>query len=96
MLAFGKYPRWSFNAKTNTISYMYIRVRVATSAKKESCESNAKDSFLVSVKEPAEQNLANKRVLELIGAYFGVNHKQIRIISGHHSPGKILSIPDVK
>lgn len=73
---------------------MYIRVRVAAGAKKESLEQTSEDSFLVSVKDPAEQNLANRRVLELVAAHFGANAKQIRIISGHHSPGKILSVPD--
>lgn len=73
---------------------MYIRVRVAAGAKKESFERVSEDSFLVSVKDPAEQNLANRRVLELVAAHFGINAKQVRIISGHHSPGKILSIPD--
>lgn len=73
---------------------MYIRVRVIADAKKESFAQTAEDSFLISVKLPAEQNLANKRVLELVALHFGVAPKQIRIISGHHSPGKILSIPD--
>lgn len=73
---------------------MYIRVRVAAGAKKESLEKVSEDSFLVSVKDPAEQNLANKRILELVAAHFSVNQKQIRIISGHHSSGKILSVPD--
>ena len=73
---------------------MYIRVRVAAGAKKESFAMSAEDSFLVSVKEPAENNCANRRVLEIIAQHFGVEPKQIRIISGHHSPGKILSSPD--
>ncbi|MBI5400832.1 MAG: DUF167 domain-containing protein [Candidatus Yonathbacteria bacterium] len=75
---------------------MYIRIRVSAGAKKESFAQTAGDSFLVSVKMPAEQNLANKRVLELVAEHFAINPKQIRIISGHHSPGKILSIPDGK
>lgn len=73
---------------------MYIRVRVTAGAKKESFRKDSEDSFLISVKEPAEQNLANRRVLELIALHFGINAKQIRIISGHHAPGKILSLPD--
>lgn len=73
---------------------MYIRVRVKADAKREDLVVKSEDSFLVSVKEPAEQNRANERVLELIAAHYGINPKQIRIISGHHAPGKILSIPD--
>jgi uncharacterized protein YggU (UPF0235/DUF167 family) len=73
---------------------MYIRVRVAADVKKESFVQTADDSFLVSVKEEAMGNRANVRVLELVAAHFGINPKQIRIISGHHSPSKMLSIPD--
>lgn len=73
---------------------MYIRVRVSAGAKKESFKADSENSFLISVKQPAEQNLANKRVLELIALHYGLNPKQIRIISGHHAPGKILSLPD--
>ena len=73
---------------------MYIRVRVLADAKKESVKKLTKDSFAVAVKAPAEQNLANRRVLDLIAEHFNITPKQIRIISGHHAPGKILSIPD--
>lgn len=75
---------------------MYIRVRVSAGTKKEIFEQSSADSFLVSVKAPAEGNMANKRVLELVALHFGTESKQIRIISGHHSPGKILSVPDQK
>lgn len=73
---------------------MYIRVRVSAGAKRESFERVSEDSFLVSVKEPAEQNRANKRVLELVARHFDIEPKQVRIISGHHAPGKILAVPD--
>lgn len=73
---------------------MYIKVRVATSVKKESFTKVDNGSFLVSVKEPAEQNRANTRALELVATHFNILPKQIRIISGHHSPSKIFSIPE--
>ena len=73
---------------------MYIRIKAKAGAKKELFEKTSQDSFLVAVKEPAEGNRANKRILELVGAHFKVLPKQIRIIFGHHSTTKILSIPD--
>jgi len=73
---------------------MYIRIKAKAGSKKESFEKMPKDSFLVAVKEPAEGNRANKRILELVGTHLGISAKQIRIISGHHSTTKILSIPD--
>lgn len=74
---------------------MYIRVRVNAGAKKESFQKLKDDSFAVSVREPGEQNRANTRVLELIALHYGISPKQVRIISGAHSPGKLLSIPDI-
>lgn len=75
---------------------MYIRVSVSAGAKREVFKQVKNDSFLASVKEPAEQNRANTRVLELVADHFGILPKQIRIVSGHHSPSKIFSIPDEK
>ncbi len=61
-----------------------------TEQKKEIVEQEAPDHFEVSLKEPAERNLANSRVLEIFREKFpGV---AVRIISGHHSPSKILSV----
>ena len=59
--------------------------------KKESLTVSA-SRFDVSVKEKAERNQANARVIALIAAHFKVPVKQVRIVSGHHAPSKILSI----
>ena len=71
---------------------MYIRVKVYAGLKKESFKEKGKDSFEVAVKEPAERNLANNRVLELVADHYGVKKNKIRIISGHHHQSKILSL----
>jgi len=73
---------------------MYVKVRVIVGAKNEKFEKVSDTHFEISVKEKAQQNLANRRVVELIALHFGIPAKQIRIISGHHSPSKILSLPD--
>lgn len=73
---------------------MYIKVRVHAGAKKEEFLQESKTHFAIAVKEPAEQNLANRRVAELIALHCKVPAKQVRIISGHHSPSKIFSLPD--
>lgn len=71
---------------------MYIKVKVLTSAKKEEIIKKNKDTYIISVKEPAERNLANHRICNIIASLFEVNVKNIRIISGHQNPSKILSI----
>lgn len=73
---------------------MYLKVIVQTGAKKESIFKKTKDHFLVSVKEKAKQNLANKRVLEIIALYFGVPNGKVRIVNGHHHSHKLLVLEE--
>jgi uncharacterized protein YggU (UPF0235/DUF167 family) len=71
---------------------MYTRVRVVVSAKREGVEPLGKDQLKISVKEPAAQNLANRRVLELVARHFKLPANKVRLISGHRSPSKIFSV----
>jgi uncharacterized protein YggU (UPF0235/DUF167 family) len=71
---------------------MYIKVKVQAIAKKEQVKQKNKDTYMISVREPAERNLANKRVCEIVASLFNISIKNVRIISGHQSPSKILSI----
>ena len=73
---------------------MYIKIRVITGAKKESFKKISDDHVEISVKEEAKQNQANRRILELVRENFGLKSGRVRIISGHHSPSKIVSIDD--
>ncbi len=71
---------------------MYVRVRVTPSAKRERIERLSDDTFVVSVREPAARNLANTRVRELIANALSVPRGAVRIVSGHRSSTKIMSI----
>ena len=71
---------------------MYIKAKVTPEAKKESFEKMSDDTFQISVKEKAQANMANKRVLELLANHFKVPTGKLRIINGHHSPSKLISI----
>ena len=71
---------------------MYIRVRVSADAKAEAFSQASSDHFDLRVREKAEMNMANKRMIQLIAAHFSVPTNKVRIISGHHSPGKIVSV----
>lgn len=71
---------------------MYIKVKVTAGAKKEIIKQKNKDTYILSVREQAERNLANKKVCEIIAFDLKVSIKNVRIISGHQSPSKILSI----
>lgn len=73
-------------------SRMYIKVEVHADAKKEIVEKRGDDSYFIAVRQKAEQNQANRRVMELIKSEFADKRIIIKIVSGHHSPHKILSI----
>ena len=65
---------------------------VMAGAKKESMIQKSSDHFMISVKEKAEKNMANKKVIELLALYFKVPKSKVRIINGHHHPHKLLVI----
>jgi uncharacterized protein (TIGR00251 family) len=69
---------------------MYIKLKVVPDAREEKVEQLKDDEYRVWVKVPAENNLANSKVLEIFRSKFPGT--SIRIISGHHSPSKIISI----
>ena len=71
---------------------MYIRVKVLAGVKKELVKSLGENRLEIHVKEPAEANLANKRVIELVSERLGVSVKKVKIINGHHHPVKLLSV----
>ncbi len=71
---------------------MYVSVRVMAGARRESVEELKNGRLKISVKEPAEQNRANRRALELVAAHFHVLKSRVRLISGHTAPSKLFSI----
>ena len=75
-----------------SIKEMYIRVKVMAGSRKESLKKIKEDSFEIKIKEKSENNLANKRVLELLALYFNVTINAISIKSGHHKPQKLIII----
>ena len=71
---------------------MYIKVVVKAGMKKESFLEKGSAHFEISVKEKAERNIANARVLELLARHFRVPKNKIRIVNGHRHPHKLLVI----
>lgn len=71
---------------------MYIRVKVQAGAKHEEFKQTSEDHFLISVKEKAERNMANGRVLEILAEFYNMPKRKIRIVNGHQSPTKLLVV----
>ena len=70
---------------------MYLKVFVTPSAKREAIEENG-DTLTISVREPAMGNRANDRVRELVALREGVPLGKVRILTGHRSRVKMISI----
>lgn len=71
---------------------MYVKVRVIPKAKKETVSKIDDQIFEMTVKEPAERNLANNRIKELLAKEYDVKIESVRIISGHHSGSKMFDV----
>jgi uncharacterized protein YggU (UPF0235/DUF167 family) len=69
---------------------MLIKVKVTADARAEKVVQKSDDLLLVSVRQSAERNQANKRVLELLRALYP--GKLIKIVHGQRSPGKIVEV----
>ena len=70
----------------------YVKAIVTAGAKKESIVAKKQDHFEISVREKAERNMANKKVIELLAQYFKVPIGKVRIVNGHHHPHKLLVV----
>jgi len=70
---------------------MFIKVFVTPGAKKEKVEEKG-DTLRISVREPATQNFANIRVRELIAERFKAPVGKVRILTGHRSRAKMISV----
>lgn len=69
---------------------MYLKIKVITESRNEKIEILKDDSWKIWVKVKAENNRANEKVLELVRETYP--NQSVRIVSGHHSPSKIVSI----
>ncbi|MCC6324004.1 DUF167 domain-containing protein [Candidatus Nomurabacteria bacterium] len=71
---------------------MFVKVKVFAGAKKEAVKEIGENRYEIHVKEKAERNLANTRVISLVADLYKISPKSVKIFSGHHSPSKLLSI----
>lgn len=70
---------------------MYIKVFVTPGAKREVITEKG-ETLAISVKEPAMGNRANTRVREIIAERANLPVGKVRILTGHRSRAKMISI----
>jgi len=71
-----------------------VQVKVFAGAKKEKINKIKDDYFEVFVREPAQHNLANYRVRELIAYEYEVPLGSVQLRTGHQSPKKTLWVKE--
>jgi uncharacterized protein (TIGR00251 family) len=72
---------------------VYKKIFVTPGARREAVEEKG-ETLSIAVKEPASGNRANDRVREIIAERFRKPLGKVRILSGHHSRSKMISIID--
>ena len=69
-----------------------IRVKAHPKSKHESVTEISDQVLEIWVREPAENNLANHRILEIVGEFYEIPLHKLRMISGHHSWTKKIQV----
>lgn len=71
---------------------MYVKVSVIPGARHESFVEKKPGYFDAKIKEKAERNMANERVIELVADFYKVPTSKVRIVNGHQHPSKLLVV----
>ena len=69
----------------------HIRIKVKAEAARERIVAR-KGVLEIFVKEPAQGNMANRRVVQLVAKHMGTSPSCVKIVAGHHAPNKTLSV----
>lgn len=72
---------------------MILNVKVKPNSKEEKIEKIGEGEYLISVKEPAEDNKANIRVINLLSKALNISYKNIKI-KNPTSRNKIIEVKD--
>jgi len=73
---------------------MYINVKVITNTKTQQITELKPLYFKAKLRSIPEQGKANLELIDLIAKHFKCVKSEVKIISGHRSREKLLSIPD--
>ena len=70
---------------------MYIKVLAFPDSKKELVEKDG-DMYRVWVRQPAERNEANKRILEVVRSLPEASGKRVKMVNGHKASRKLFEV----
>ena len=71
---------------------MHIKVKAHPDSKKEAVKKISAERLSICVREPAEDNRANARILEIVRSLYPKS--KVRMISGHRAAHKIFEVTE--
>jgi uncharacterized protein YggU (UPF0235/DUF167 family) len=71
---------------------MLIHIKIKPNSNKDEVVKKSDASYVVFVREEAKENKANYAMLLLLAEYLNVPVSILRIITGHHTPSKIVEV----
>ncbi len=71
---------------------IYLNIKVHARSRKQDITQIATDTYKVRVLAPPSKGEANKEVIKIIAAYFGLPISLVQIIRGHASRDKVVAI----
>lgn len=71
---------------------MKIFIQAKPNSKEQKIEKIDDSHFIVAIKEPPVRGKANEAIIKVLADYFNAAPSQVKIISGHTSRHKIISI----
>jgi len=74
---------------------MKIFVKVKPNARESRVKKLDDATFSVWLKEPAQKSKANRALIKILADYFHTQQQSIKILLGHKSKQKIISIQDL-
>lgn len=70
----------------------YLNVKVYPRAKQQSLEQIGPGEYKIKVSAPPEKDRANREVIEILAAHFGLPPSSIRIVKGPMSRNKLVAV----
>lgn len=71
---------------------MLLSVKVIPNSKKLEISSLGENNYRIKIDAPANEGMANSRLIETFSDYFKIPKSSIKIIRGHKSRNKVLEI----
>ena len=69
---------------------MFIKIKATAGSKMEKVEKKSEDLYHISVREEAERNMANKRILEIVRRLYP--NQSVKLVKGQRSPAKMVEV----